>query len=353
MRDVLILKIRGRKHARNRRKGIEWRPGELDAVDIVVDVVAEHVELAAEAVAGSEQAVLLDVDADFLGLADFWTQIGVRQEAEETARSVGADRKVALPGAGRNVSTVHERLGDRRRAISLGVADVRRHHGGGHQPDSDFRREAVAAGGARRRVQLIVVVADRTDHLQQRGIVGLPLNERAGHRALAAGGGLVGVAALVEGRNVVAETVTAVSHGMTPVAGFKAGRVVNIETESVDQIAALIADAAGNAVARLTAGAVAGGQCGVVQRLDLLAVGPIPVDLRIPVENLIVRSGVLPAQRCRVVLQVGRIHRGAVARRARLREGLPHRTARLANIVDVFLKDSAELDFMTVGRTNG
>ena len=80
---------------------------------------------------------------------------------------------------------------------------------------------------------------------------------------------------------------------------------MHVETVGIDQIAALVADAPGDVVARSDASAITQ-RCGAVMRnFRLVVFSPVPVNLGIPVENLVVRLRIFPAQRGRVVLQVG------------------------------------------------
>src|SRR6478609_7729424 len=84
LRNVLVLQERQNGNGRRRR-----RPGrnrergpESNLIDEVGDVVAEHVELAADAVTRREQIVLLQVEADLFVLADFGTKVRIGNKAE-------------------------------------------------------------------------------------------------------------------------------------------------------------------------------------------------------------------------------------------------------------------------------
>ena len=82
LRNVLVLQERqndlGAAAARWNSSGVP----ESNLVDEVSDIVAEHVELAADAVPRREQVVLLQVEADLLVLADFGAKVRIGKEAE-------------------------------------------------------------------------------------------------------------------------------------------------------------------------------------------------------------------------------------------------------------------------------
>ena len=85
--------------------------------------------------------------------------------------------------------------------------------------------------------------------------------------------------------------------------------------------------------------------------LDLVVLGAIPVDLRIPVEPFVVRLANISSRACRVVLHVGPVDRRALKQRA-LRRRRRRPALRLTDAVLVFLEYAAELDFVSsAGRT--
>ncbi len=178
------------------------------------------------------------------------------------------------------------------------------------------------------------------------------MHEAAGHRALAARRRDVGIAAGIEGLDIVAEGVEAVSHGVAPITEIEARGVVDVDADSVERIATLVADAAGDVVAGIGERTHAA-TCGdaVVVGLDLVVVGAVAVDRDIPVEQHVVGLGVLPAQRAGVVPGIGGIDRGARDRgQRRRRRG--RAAVLLTDIVLVILEDAADLELMAFGRAD-
>ena len=104
----------------------------------------EHVELGAQRVARSQDAVIFEIDTDFRGLADFRTQIRVRQETEQPAGTIGTIEE-SRTTAGR-VTTGDQRLGDRRRTITFRITDVRCEARYRRYADRDLGRKPIAAG---------------------------------------------------------------------------------------------------------------------------------------------------------------------------------------------------------------
>ena len=98
-------------------------------------------------------------------------------------------------------------LGDRRRAIAFGIADIGREARDRRDAKRDLRRQPVATGRGVDRCQLVVVVADGADELEPGRIVLFQLHEAAGYRALAARRRDVGIAAGIEGLDIVAEGI--------------------------------------------------------------------------------------------------------------------------------------------------
>ena len=75
MSDVLILvELAERTERRHRLRGGSHQ------IDIALDVVAEHVELAAETIVGGKDAVILQIDAGFLVLAMQWSNFAANND---------------------------------------------------------------------------------------------------------------------------------------------------------------------------------------------------------------------------------------------------------------------------------
>ncbi len=341
VRDVLILEELAERtewRHRHRRRG--------DEIDVAVDVVAEHVELAAEAVAGGEDAVVFQIEAGFLVLADLGPQVRIGQEAEQSDGAVWTGEQCG-PAAGR-VRAGDQRFGDRGRPIAFSVTDIggktrhRRH------ADRDLWREPVAAGRYTGRVQVVAIVANRTDDLEPGRVIVLQLHEAAGDGPLAAWGRDVGVSAAVECLHIVLKRIEPIGQSVAPVADIETSRVVDVDPDRVEQIAAPVADAARDVVADV-ARTTKGGSAGrVVIGLDLIVVGPVAIQRRVPVEPHVVRSGVFPGDGPRVVFRIGRVNRRTLKQRA-LR-GRQHGPAiELPDAVLIILKHGAELDLMTLG----
>lgn len=155
-----------------------------------------------------------------------------------------------------------------------------------------------------------MIVARSPDDFEPARIIALQLHETAGNRPLAARRRDVGVAALIRGRDMVAEGVETVGHGVAPLADREARGVVDVDAIGVEQIAAPVADAAGDVVSRIEqrADSAAGGDA-VVVGLDLVVVGPVAVECRVPVEQIVAGLVVAPVHGSRVVPDMGIIDR--------------------------------------------
>ncbi|MBA7661405.1 hypothetical protein ES703_69422 [subsurface metagenome] len=144
-----------RRHGHRRRR---------HKIDVALDVVAKHVELAAEGVVGGEDAVIFQIDAGLLILTDLRTKVRIGQEAEKAGGAVGAHEEGrTAPG---RVRAGDQGFGDRGRPVAFGIADIGREARYRGQADRDLRREAVAAGRHSGGVQIVAVVADRADDLE-------------------------------------------------------------------------------------------------------------------------------------------------------------------------------------------
>ena len=83
--------------------------------------------------------------------------------------------------------------------------------------------------------------------------------------------------------------------------------------------------------------------------LGLIIVGAVAVDRHVPIEEIVARQRIVPADRAGVVLGVGCIDRRALIERA-LRGGRDRPAIELADVVLVVLEDRAELHLVAHGR---
>ena len=225
--DVLVLVAAGD------REDLE------DLLDVVVDPVPEDAELGAELVVGAEQALLPDVDAAFEAVGDLGLEIGVGDEA------AGRDR--------RRVEAVDQRLGDRRRAVALGIGGVERDRVERRDADGELRREPRALVDDAAAGEPVAVVAERADQLQPLGDLGAVLDIGAVDDALARGGQVVAGAGRVAGLDLVVEDVDAVGDGMGDPPGLEARGVEQIEADGADlvglaRVPVLVGEARGRVV---------------------------------------------------------------------------------------------------------
>src|SRR5262249_38462968 len=158
-----------------------------------------------------------------------------------------------------------------------------------------LRREAIAAGRDLVRVEVIAVVADRADDLQPGRIVLLQLHEAAGDRPPPAWRRDVRIAAAVERAHIVLERIDTIGQRVADATDIETGRVVDINADRVEQIAAAVADAARDIVAGIAEAAYATA-CGdaIVVGLELIVVGAIAIKRGSPVEPVVVRTGIFP-----------------------------------------------------------
>ena len=203
-----------------------------------------------------------------------------------------------------------------------------------------------------REVQIVAIVTDGADGFEPGRVVLLQLNEAAGNGANAARCGDVRVAARIRRHHVVAERIEPVGHRVAPVADVEARGVIDVDAQCIERVAAAVANAARNVVAGIAerADAAAGGDA-VVVGLDLVVLGPVGVDGRVPVEQIVVRLGVFVVDGPQVVLRIRGIDRRAGNSRQRRRSG-GGAAVLLPDAVLVILEYAADLDLMAVGGTH-
>ncbi len=200
-------------------------------------------------------------------------------------------------------------FGYRGRAIAFGVTGVGCKSCNRRYADCYLGREPIAAGRclAQRRpygMKLVMIVAKRADYFQPATIPVLELYETSGNGPASAGSRNIGVAARVCGLDVVVEGVEAVSDGILPIPDIEARSVMNIETDSIEQITSPIANAAGDIVAGDAGTAISRAAGRVVMGLGLIVIDAIAVQGYIPIEQCVVRLRIAPAQCTRVVLGI-------------------------------------------------
>ena len=211
-----------------------------------------------------------------------------------SGRRLGFGRKVnrlGKPSANGGCGPSDQRLGDGRRAIAFREGAVDREAVDRRDADRHLGRKMVAARLVQCALELVVVVAQRADHLEP-AIIALPLRERARHRALAVRRRDLAVAGPVGVVHLVAEQVAAHREGVAEFADVEARGVVGVEALGVDLELARVADEAGDRIAEAARRAV--------EDLGLVLLGRGPVDVAVEIEDAVVRQAVAIAagQRC-------------------------------------------------------
>ena len=102
-------------------------------------------------------------------------------------------------------------------------------------------------------MQIVAVIADRADDFEPGRVVLLQLGEAAGNGPQAAWRGDVGITAAVGGFYVILKRIDAERDRVAPVADIEPRGIVDVDSERIEYIAALVADAAGNVVAEAAA----------------------------------------------------------------------------------------------------
>ncbi len=242
-----------------------------------------------------------------------------------------------------------QRFGDRWRPVAFGVTHIRRETEKWRDADGHLRGKPLAIALGREGFELVIVVADRAYDLEPGRIIHLPLREAAGHRAHAAGCCDVRVAPGVRRGDVILKAIGAKGDRVTQLTEVETRRVVNVEAEGVEHVAARITDAARYVVAgRLTDAALRG--AAQVGDLPLVVVGLVPIDTGVPVEQFVFRLVVGPFRGAGEILHFGLVD-GRALKQCALRRGRDRAAIVLTVVIVILLGDAAELEFVAVPRT--
>ena len=233
--------------------------------------------------------------------------LGRKQNRPPRPSATDEQRRAA---AGR-VRAGDQRLGDRRRAIALGVADIGREAGDRRHADRDLRRKPVAARSTPS------ANSARSGRSGQRR----PLRARSSSCSsictkppdtVRSPPGVV-MFELPRLSNVATwslERIDAEGHRVAPVADIEARGVVDVAADRIEHDSRACRRRSRRCCCRAIAeraDAAAGGDA-VVVGLGLVVLGAVAVELRVPVEQVVVRLAVAPVDRARVVLH-GRMRR--------------------------------------------
>src|SRR6185312_1457128 len=137
------------------------------------------------------------------------------------------------------------------------------------------------------RMQVVVIEADCTDDLEPGRVVLLQLREATGNGAQATGRRDVGIAAAVKRAHVILKRINPERDRVAPVADIKPCRIVDVDAEGIERIAALVADTARDVVTGAAVAAKGRATGAVMKGLGLVVVGTVAVQRHTPVPEIV------------------------------------------------------------------